>query len=51
MLHAVYFTILSFPVQIILMFFLNNAQTFKYQPCHLMVMTENQYSDDLSQAY
>jgi hypothetical protein len=42
--------ILSLSIQTILMFFLNKMQTFKYLCGHLMVKTENQYSDDLPQA-
>ena len=33
--NAIYFIILSFSVQIILMFFLNHALKFKNQPGHL----------------
>jgi hypothetical protein len=43
--------ILSLSVQTILIFFSNKVQTFKYQPGYLKVKTENQYSDDLPQAY
>jgi putative flippase GtrA len=50
MLHAVCH-VSSISIQTILMFFLNKMQTFKYQRGHLMVKTENQYSDDLPQAY